>query len=108
MRVHLSRRAERDLLTIHEWIRVRSPIGAERWLSAFEAAILRLSQSATECQCANESERVSVELQQQSFKTRRGLPYRLVFTIHKDIVEIVAIRGSGQDWLRPDEIDIAE
>ncbi len=47
-------------------------------------------------------------LQQQSFKTRHGLPYRLVFTIHEDIVEVVAIRGSGQDWLRPDEIDIAE
>jgi hypothetical protein len=56
----------------------------------------------------DESEQIGIKLKQQSFKTRRGLPYRLVFSIHEDTVEVVAIRGSGQDWLRPDEIDIAE
>lgn len=102
----MSDRAERDIADVQNWILARSPEGAERWLTALDAALFRLAHSAAECPRADEADRFGIDLRQQTFRTRRGLTYRLVFPIHADVVRVAALRGAGQDWLRADEIEL--
>ncbi len=44
------------------------------------------------------------ELRQMLFKTRRGNTYRTLFVIRKFAVHVVAVRGTGQDLVTPDEL----
>lgn len=107
-RVTLSRRAERDIRTIRDWIKARSVSGASRWLDVLEDALLQLPLVAATCVAAVEAVEIGLDLRQRIFKTRRGHPYRLVFLIRNETIQVLAVRGSGQDLLQPDDIDEIE
>jgi hypothetical protein len=53
---------------------------------------------------AVESEHVDAEIREVLFKTRRGLVYRLLFTIRQSHVFVLHVRGPGQDWIGSDEL----
>lgn len=106
--IAVSQRAKRDVQKIWEWIAARSSSGADSWLTAFEECLSCLQDSASASMLAPESEDLGVELRQRLFKTRRGNTYRLVFMIQARVIYVVAVRGTGQDLLRSDDIQIEE
>ena len=103
LRVELSPKAERDVDDILTWIGQRSTKGAHTWSKRWDEVLEQLSNSAGSCGRAPESSKHDAELYQIVFKTRRGLPYRALFTINADVVSVVTVRGPGQDYLSPDE-----
>jgi plasmid stabilization system protein ParE len=108
LRVLISRRAERDIREIRDWIKDRSPIGARSWLNALERALGRLPGVAASSSAAAEAEDLGIDLRQRLFKTRSGHRYRLVFVVRGETIHILAVRGAGQDLLQPGEIEVPE
>jgi plasmid stabilization system protein ParE len=98
------RAAERDFNGMLEHIAVRSKAGAEAWARAFDKALARLEESADSCPLAAENEYVDFEVREILFKTRRGLIYRILFTIRENMVFILHVRGPGQDFVAAMEI----
>ena len=98
------RAAERDFNGILEFLAARSKSGAEAWATAFDKALARPEESADSCPLAAENEFVDFELREILFKTRRGLIYRILFTIRENKVFILHIRGPGQDFVAAMEI----
>ena len=78
--------AERDFNKILEYIAARSKAGAQAWAKAFDKALARLEESADSYPLAAENEHVDFELREILFKTRRGLIYRILFTIRENRV----------------------
>jgi len=107
-RAKLSRRAERDVRAIQTWLVERSRAGALRWLDALQAVLDQLPATASSCPVAPEADDLGLDLRQKLFKTRRGHVYRLVFVIREDSVEILAVRGTGQDFLAAEELELPE
>jgi len=105
-KVRAVRRAERDVDAIQNWIATvrKSPQGAASWMAAFEKATAALAQWPESHGRAPEDEFDERELRQFLFKTRRGQVYRGIFTVQRDEVLILRIRGPGQRILEPDEI----
>ena len=103
-KVILLSRAETELADIAVWLSERSPDGAIRWLEAFDAARQSLSTNPKSCGLAPENDVVEDEIRQIFFQTRRGQPYRAVFTIIDDEVRVLHIRGPHQQPLRADEL----
>ncbi len=58
-----------------------------------------LEVNAASCGLAPESELFPEEIRQYFFKTRRGRPYRLLITITNSQVQLLHVRGPGQDLL---------
>lgn len=56
------------------------------------------------CGLAPESENHRDEIRQRIFKTRRGLPYRILFVVRGDVIYLLHVRGPGQDIMAPDEM----
>jgi plasmid stabilization system protein ParE len=102
--VRALRRAERDYNTILEYIAARSSTGAAAWARAFDKALARLEDHADACPVAAENVHVDFEVREILFKTRRGLIYRVLFTIRDHDVLILHVRGPGQDFMDADEI----
>src|SRR6516225_6711079 len=98
------RAAERDFNAIPDYIAARSKPGAEAWARAFDKALARLEDSADSCPLAAENEYVDFEVREILFKTRRGLIYRILFTIREATVFILHVRGPGQDLVAAMEI----
>ena len=97
-------RAERDFNRHLHFIANRSKPGAKAWAKAFERALSRLADNADSCPLAYEDESVDFEVREQLFKTRRGLMYRILFTIRDQTVFLMHIRGPGQDYVKPDSL----
>jgi plasmid stabilization system protein ParE len=91
--------AERDLSHIIEWIFKRSPQGAETWLARWDEVVLSLTFAPERFSLAAESSDHSVTIQQVIFRTRRGKPYRALFTVRDQTVFILHVRGFGQKLL---------
>jgi plasmid stabilization system protein ParE len=104
----LSRRAERDVRTIQAWLAERSRAGALRWLDALQAALDQLTEEAASSSYAPEADDLGLDLRQRLFKTRRWHVYRLIFLIREDSVEVLAVRGAGQDLLSAEELELPE
>ncbi len=92
--------AQADIDAVYTYILNQSPQGAAHWLDALEAAIDALGQNPKRYARAPENELVSATIQNLSFKTRRGRPYRLVYTIVGEQVRVFRLLGPGQDLLR--------
>jgi len=107
-RAKLTCRAERDVRTIQAWLVERSHRGALRWLDALQAALDQLSGDAASNPAAPEADDLGLDLRQRLFKTRRGHVYRLVFLIRDQSVDVLAVRGAGQDFLSADELELPE
>jgi plasmid stabilization system protein ParE len=103
-RVELTRRAERDIEAILAWIASHSRQGAEAWMRPLDEVWAQLAASADSCALAPESDYGGTEIRHVIFKTRRGKPYRLLFTIRDDVVLVRHVRGPGQDLVPPDDI----
>lgn len=98
------RAAERDFNGILEYIAARSKSGAEAWAKAFDKALAYLEENADTCPLAAENAYVDFELRETLFKTRRGLIYRMLFTIRENTAIILHIRGPGQDFVASMEL----
>jgi hypothetical protein len=72
---------------------------AEAWAKAFDNALVYLEENAGVCSLARENDYVDFEVRDVLFKTRRGLVYRILFTIRDDKVIILHVRGPGQDLI---------
>jgi plasmid stabilization system protein ParE len=104
-RVKTLRRAERQYTGFLSYIAERSKAGATAWARAFDAALARLEISAGTFPLAAESDLVEMEVREILFKTRRGLVYRLLFTIRGRDVLVLHLRGPGQDLLQSNQMD---
>jgi plasmid stabilization system protein ParE len=98
------RAADRDCNRILEYIVARSKAGAQAWASAFDKALAYLEENADSCPLAAENEYVDFEVRESLFKTRRGLIYRILFTIRENQAIILHVRGPGQDLVASMEI----
>lgn len=98
------RAGERDFNAILEYIAARSKAGAMAWARSFDKALARLEEHADSCPVAAESAYVDFEVRETLFKTRRGLIYRILFTIRENRVIILHVRGPGQDFVAATEM----
>ncbi|MCI0358509.1 MAG: type II toxin-antitoxin system RelE/ParE family toxin [Planctomycetaceae bacterium] len=103
LHVVVTRRADADIHSIISWLANRSESGARSWFQALEATLDWLAENAGSCGLAPENDFFADEIRQHLFKTRRGRPYRLLFTIAGQQVRLLHVRGPGQDLVRPEQ-----
>ncbi len=96
--------AEVDVDGIYAYILARSPQGAASWYRAFVACTRRIVLQPLACSIAPENPEFGFELRQALFKTRYGSIYRCVFTVVRDEVRILRVRGPGQAPLKAADI----
>ena len=96
--------AQADLEAIHSYLLKHSVDGANRWLDALESAIEALEEHPDRYAGAPEDQLVSAPIQNMSFKTRKGRPYRLVYTIVEQKVRVLRLLGPGHDLLRAGDL----
>ena len=91
-RVELSDRAQADIAAIYDWFlsQQAGPAG-ERWFLGLREAIASLSTLPTRCPVSPESGEVPVEVRQLLYG-RKPHVYRILFTIERDVVQILHIR----------------
>lgn len=104
--VELTRRAERDVIEISDWLSARSPAGAARWLLAFEEMLGRVSDAPLSFSRADEADAFNVTIRQIFFRTPKGREYRAVFIADEQHVKILCVRGPGQSPI--EEADIRD
>ena len=104
-RVTILSAADEDVRQTVSWIHQRSPARAEAWHRRWIAILDCLETHAAGCGLAPEDELHPVDIRHVIFKTRRGRPYRAIFTIIDDEVFVLRIRGPGQDVVPPDELN---
>ena len=103
-RIRSSRRADREVLTILEWLQSKSPVGAARWLDAFEAIQSRIVSDPHSFELADESDLFDEPVKQALFRTPRGNTYRALFVVRDTTVTVVSVRGPGQPPVRPEDL----
>ena len=97
--------AQADLDAIHSYLLQHSADGANWWLDSLELAIAALEEHPQRYARAPEDHLVSVTIQNLSFKTRKGRPYRLVYTIVENEVRVFRLLGPGHDLLRAEDFE---
>ena len=98
--VVVAKRARRDAVAIADWLLKRSPLGAERWATAYNEALKKLADDPLQFGEAPERVRTSVKLQQILFKTPKGKYYRAVFIVVENEVRVLRIRRPHQRIMR--------
>ena len=98
--VEISDQASADVQVIFDYIAERAPAGARRWYEAYQAALDKLESSA-DAYAVPESSFFADEVRQLLFKTRKGLYYRILYSIFKTRVVVLHVRGPGQEFVRP-------
>jgi len=98
--VSFSARAARDVDLILAWLGKRSPLGAQRWAEALDAATLRLGEDPARFPLIPESIRYPFEVRDALFKTPKGRKYRALFTIVGDEVRVLRVRRPAQRPIR--------
>ena len=106
-RVHELPRAKADKAAIVRWLAERSTPGALAWLDAYDEMVGRLTRRANSFAEALENTDCPLEVRQALFKNRRGRVYRALFTIDRQEVYILRVRGPGQAPVDPDDLDAA-
>lgn len=101
----ITARAKADRTTCFDYIARRSPEGALAWLSAFESAVEALLIQPRYGE-APESRGHDETIRQKIFKTKYGLPYRLLYIIRGETIYIIHVRGPGQDLMNPDDVEV--
>ena len=89
--------AAHDVQAQFDYIQVRSPSGAQFWYEAYLDALERLKVDPIGPSRAPENEHVEEDVRQILFKTRRGHPYRILYTTVGDEVRVLRVRGLGQN-----------
>lgn len=96
--------AQRDIERCFAFIAQRSPRGAANWFNQFAETRDSLGVDPHQRALAPESDYVSYDLRQVMFRTRKGKPYRILFTVHSGEVLVLRVRGPGQDFVPTDEV----
>ena len=99
-RVDLGDEAQRNVSAIHDWIELRSPEGATRWYGAFRRTVEVLANEAERFSIAPESRQFKKTVRYAPFGTRSGRTYRLLFTITGSDIDVLFVRGPGQDYVK--------
>ncbi|PYR72462.1 MAG: type II toxin-antitoxin system RelE/ParE family toxin [Acidobacteria bacterium] len=91
-RVELSDRAQSDIAAIYDWLLSQQAGNAgERWFVALREAIASLSTLPTRCPVSPESQDSPVEVRQLLYG-RKPHVYRILFTIDRDVVQVLHVR----------------
>ncbi len=98
-RVTVLPEAAENVDCIYLWIAQQSPQGARRWYLRFLKVVESLRENPQTHAFAPENEFVEPEIRQVMFKSKRGLRYRALFRIIDVEVQILHVRGPGQDLL---------
>src|SRR5688572_17346238 len=100
--IKLSRRAQDDIRRIFNWLKQRSPRGAENWLRAVYSAINRMETDSLLFAVDPRSKRLGTDFRTCPFSTPQGRTYQLFYVIEDEdsAVRILRIRGPGQRPLR--------
>jgi hypothetical protein len=83
------------------YIHAKSKRGAAAWLSAFEKARDRLEEFPETFAESPDGDAFDCVVREVSFRTRKGLIYRIIFTIVEAEVIILRVRGPGQAPIDP-------
>lgn len=97
--VHLTDSARDDIRAILRWIENRSVAGAATWYRRWLEVLETIRERGGSMGLAPESQSHSDPIQQIIFKTKRGLPYRALFSVREKNLFILHVRGPGQDLL---------
>jgi len=97
-------RAELDIDRTYIWLADRSKQGAAHWYQAAREAISRLANDAAEHGLAPESSKLGADIRQKFFRTRRGRPYRVIYTVVGNEARVLRIRGPGQAPVTAEDI----
>ena len=96
-------RAAKELANIAESIARSVSLESSRtWRNRIETVIRALESDADQWPEAEESSSLGIELRCRLFGRHRHF-YRILFTIDGDIVNVLRIRHTAQDFLAPDE-----
>lgn len=106
MKVELSRRAERDVREIRDWIAERSRTGAESWIGSFERALRRIAKNPSSFPEAEEANALGDDVREVLFQTRRGRMFRALFVIRHDRAYAACVRSSDRAPVTPDDIQL--
>lgn len=96
--------AQRDVEHFRGYIAERSPQGAVAWFDRMAKAVHELERNPQIHGIAYESSFVDYEIRETFFKTKSGLPYRILFTILDSEVIVLRVRGPGQDFLADQDL----
>lgn len=101
--VRISARAFADADEALTRIAQHAPMTGARWYAALFDKVQTLEDSPQRCPLAAEAENLGIELRELLFGKRRGV-YRILFTIHGNVVIVHHIRSASRDWLKPGEL----
>lgn len=102
--VRVLTRAQRDVEACYAFIAKQSQKGAASWFNRFAETKDRLTIDAEIRPLAPESIHFDYHIREVFFKTRKGNPYRVLFTIQGDEVLVLRVRGPGQDFVPEAEV----
>jgi plasmid stabilization system protein ParE len=100
--VIIQSRAQAEFESQVAYLHDRSPKGAEAWALEFKITINQLEDDPLRFGLAPESDAFSEEVRQVQFRTRKGNPYRILFTVIQAKVFVLTVRGLGQDFYEQD------
>ncbi len=93
-------RAAKDLESILEYIDQRSEQGAVNWLDRYEEVLNRIRENPEQFSQAPESTELTLPVRNAIVRTKKGLPYRVIFAEKTKEIVILSIRGPGQSKLK--------
>lgn len=91
--------AARDLESILEYIDARSELGAVNWLDRYDEVLRRIRENPEQFPQAPESAELTIPVRNAIVRTRKGLPYRVIFVEKTDEIVVFSIRGPWQSSL---------
>ena len=103
MNVQISPQALADAEAAYLWIHERAPIAAARWYNRLMETIEQLADHPERWPLAPEADLLEIELRQRLVGKRSGV-YRILFTIHKNTVQVHRIRHAAQQFLTLEEM----
>jgi plasmid stabilization system protein ParE len=106
--LNLTDRANRDVRAILTYLQSRSRQGANSWYRQLKKTIKRIAESPESFGTALENNEHQEKIRQSIFKTSKGLPYRALFIIRKTNIFVIHVRGSGQDHISTEEMDLPD
>jgi plasmid stabilization system protein ParE len=97
-RVEVSVRALTEARQARDWMAREAPGRAARWYEGLLDKIDSLADQPTRCPIAPENDDFAIEIRQLLYGRRRGV-YRVLFTVHEDIVTVLYVRHGARQWL---------
>jgi plasmid stabilization system protein ParE len=102
-RIEITARARDDADAAYAWMAENiSPAHAETWYRQLFEQIETLTRQPTRCPVAPESRKFPQEIRELTHgKRRHKHKYRVLFTIHEDVVSILYVHHSSRKKLEP-------